>query len=320
MANANEAHVFNLANAWNRAQRRPGPVTVGRFQVTRSSEAVATAARPPSAPGARAATAPGARPAVVPGARPATVAGARATTIPGARPGGGSSTSSPAPSDPPPRDGRNAAAPEHGQAAAADDGKGGGGRPAETKECPRATHAGSARRRSRKRTCSLSLLGTSADSGLSVTAADAEGGGRLWDGGSGSPQYTNALHHLWTMTYSRSSAPPRDGRNAAAPEHGQAAAADDGKGGGGRPAETKECPRATHAGSARRRSRKRTCSLSLLGTSADSGLSVTAADAEGGGRLWDGGSGSPQYTNALHHLWTMTYSRSSAPYVSSDAF
>ncbi|CAL8235104.1 unnamed protein product, partial [Boreogadus saida] len=74
--------------------RRPGPVTVGRFQVTPSSEAVATAARPPSAPGARAATAPGARPAVVPGARPATVAGARATTIPGARPGGGSSTSS----------------------------------------------------------------------------------------------------------------------------------------------------------------------------------------------------------------------------------
>ena len=29
------------------------------------------------------------------------------------------------------------------------------------------------------------------------------------------------------------------------------------------------------------------------------------------------GLGKPQYTNALHHLWTMTYSRS-APYVSSD--
>ncbi|CAL8339698.1 unnamed protein product [Boreogadus saida] len=81
----------------------------------------------------------------------------------------------PPPPPPPPRDGRNAAAPEHGQAAAAADEEGGGGRPAETKERPRATHAGSARRRSRKRTCSLSLLGTSADSGLSVTAADAEG-------------------------------------------------------------------------------------------------------------------------------------------------
>ncbi|KAK0135716.1 Serine/threonine-protein kinase WNK4 [Merluccius polli] len=85
-----------------------------------------------------------------------------------------------------------------------------------------------------------------------------------------------------------------------------------------RHAEVKEHPRVTTAAaSARRRSRKRTCSLSLMGTSADSGLSVTAADMAEGGRLWDGGSGSPQYTNALHHLWTMTYSRS-APYVSSD--
>ncbi|KAM4623485.1 serine/threonine-protein kinase WNK4 [Polymixia lowei] len=65
----------------------------------------------------------------------------------------------------------------------------------------------------------------------------------------------------------------------------------------------------------RRRSRRRTCSLSLMGTSADSGLSVTAAEAEG--RLWDGGAGSPQYNNALHHLWMMTYSRNT-PYMSSD--
>ncbi|XP_059181060.1 serine/threonine-protein kinase WNK4 [Centropristis striata] len=65
----------------------------------------------------------------------------------------------------------------------------------------------------------------------------------------------------------------------------------------------------------RRRSRRRAYSLSLLGTSADSGLSVTAAEAEG--RLWDGASGSPQYSNALHHLWTMTYNRN-APYISSD--
>ncbi|CAL8403791.1 unnamed protein product [Boreogadus saida] len=255
MANANEAHVFNLANAWNRAQRRPGPVTVGRFQVTPSSEAVATAARPPSAPGARAATAPGARPAVVPGARPATVAGARpatvagarATTIPGARPGGGSSTSS-----------SESSTEEQG--------------------------------------------GSETSLGTSLTM---------------SPPQPCPVRPL---AQDAPPPPPRDGRNAAAPEHGQAAAADDEEGGGGRPAETKERPRATHAGSARRRSRKRTCSLSLLGTSADSGLSVTAADAEGGGRLWDGGSGSPQYTNALHHLWTMTYSRSSAPYVSSDTF
>lgn len=65
----------------------------------------------------------------------------------------------------------------------------------------------------------------------------------------------------------------------------------------------------------RRRSRRRAYSLSLLGTSADSGLSVTAADTEG--RLWDGAAESPQYTNALHNLWMMTYNRS-APYISSD--
>ncbi|XP_028332977.1 serine/threonine-protein kinase WNK4 [Gouania willdenowi] len=64
----------------------------------------------------------------------------------------------------------------------------------------------------------------------------------------------------------------------------------------------------------RKRSRRRAYSLSLLGTSADSGLSVTA---EMEGQLWDGGAGSPQYGNALHHLWMMTYSRST-PYLSSD--
>lgn len=66
---------------------------------------------------------------------------------------------------------------------------------------------------------------------------------------------------------------------------------------------------------ARKRNRRRAYSLSLMGTSADSGLSVTAAEMEG--RLWDGAAGSPQYTNALHHLWMMSYSRS-APYLSSD--
>ncbi|XP_034715694.1 serine/threonine-protein kinase WNK4 isoform X4 [Etheostoma cragini] len=65
----------------------------------------------------------------------------------------------------------------------------------------------------------------------------------------------------------------------------------------------------------RKRSRRRAHSLSLMGTSADSGLSVTAAEMEG--RLWDGASDSPQYSNALHHLWTMTYNRN-APYISSD--
>lgn len=65
----------------------------------------------------------------------------------------------------------------------------------------------------------------------------------------------------------------------------------------------------------RKRNRRRAYSLSLLGTSADSGLSVTAAEMEG--RLWDGAAGSPQYSNALHHLWTMTYNRNT-PYLSSD--
>lgn len=65
----------------------------------------------------------------------------------------------------------------------------------------------------------------------------------------------------------------------------------------------------------RKRNRRRAYSLSLLGTSADSGLSVTAAETEG--RMWDGASGSPQYSNALHHLWMMTYSRNT-PYLSSD--
>lgn len=65
----------------------------------------------------------------------------------------------------------------------------------------------------------------------------------------------------------------------------------------------------------RKRGRRRTCSFSLMGTSADSGLSVTAADTEG--RLWDGAAGSPQYGNALHHLWMTTYNRS-APFLSSD--
>ncbi|XP_029954098.1 serine/threonine-protein kinase WNK4 isoform X2 [Salarias fasciatus] len=66
---------------------------------------------------------------------------------------------------------------------------------------------------------------------------------------------------------------------------------------------------------AKKRSRRRAYSLSLMGTSADSGLSVTAAEMEG--RLWDGAAGSPQYGNALHHLWMTTYSRN-APYLSSD--
>lgn len=65
----------------------------------------------------------------------------------------------------------------------------------------------------------------------------------------------------------------------------------------------------------RKRNRRRAYSLSLMGTSADSGLSVTAAEMEG--RLWDGAAGSPQYSNALHHLWMMTYNRNT-PYLSSD--
>lgn len=65
----------------------------------------------------------------------------------------------------------------------------------------------------------------------------------------------------------------------------------------------------------RKRSRRRAYSLSLMGTSVDSGLPGTAAEMEE--RLWDGAAGSPQYTNALHHLWMMTYNRN-APYLSSD--
>ncbi|XP_077358029.1 serine/threonine-protein kinase WNK4 [Festucalex cinctus] len=65
----------------------------------------------------------------------------------------------------------------------------------------------------------------------------------------------------------------------------------------------------------RRRGRRRAHSLSLMAASADSGLSVTAPEAEG--RPWDGAGGSPQYGNALHHLWTMTYNHN-ASYMSSD--
>uniref|UniRef100_A0A8C7ZSJ2 non-specific serine/threonine protein kinase n=1 Tax=Oryzias sinensis TaxID=183150 RepID=A0A8C7ZSJ2_9TELE len=65
----------------------------------------------------------------------------------------------------------------------------------------------------------------------------------------------------------------------------------------------------------RKRNRRRTYSLSLMGTSADSGLSVTAAEMDS--RLWDGTSGSPQYNNTLHNLWMPTYNRNT-PYISSD--
>ena len=65
----------------------------------------------------------------------------------------------------------------------------------------------------------------------------------------------------------------------------------------------------------KKKCRRRAYSLSLLGTSADSGLSVTAAEVEG--RLWDGAAGSPQYSNALHPMWTMNYNRNN-PYISSD--
>ncbi|KAK6301646.1 hypothetical protein J4Q44_G00276990 [Coregonus suidteri] len=64
-----------------------------------------------------------------------------------------------------------------------------------------------------------------------------------------------------------------------------------------------------------RRRRRRVCSLSLMGTSADSGLSATAVDSEGRG-LWEGGAGSPTYNSALHHLW-LSYSRNFT-YLSSD--
>lgn len=65
----------------------------------------------------------------------------------------------------------------------------------------------------------------------------------------------------------------------------------------------------------RRRRRKRMCSLSLMGMSADSGLSVIAVESEGRG-LWDGGAGSPTYTSALNHMW-LSYSRNFT-YLSSD--
>ncbi|KAJ8364763.1 hypothetical protein SKAU_G00135940 [Synaphobranchus kaupii] len=65
--------------------------------------------------------------------------------------------------------------------------------------------------------------------------------------------------------------------------------------------------------SSRRRRRQERC-LSLMGTSVDSGLSLTAQEHDG--RLWEGGPESPQYSAPLHHLW-MTYARSSS-YMSSD--
>ncbi|XP_052327230.1 serine/threonine-protein kinase WNK4-like isoform X1 [Oncorhynchus keta] len=65
----------------------------------------------------------------------------------------------------------------------------------------------------------------------------------------------------------------------------------------------------------RRRRRKRMCSLSLMGMSADSGLSVIAVESEGRG-LWDGGAGSPTYTSTLNHMW-LSYSRNFT-YLSSD--
>ncbi|XP_064788967.1 serine/threonine-protein kinase WNK4-like [Oncorhynchus masou masou] len=65
----------------------------------------------------------------------------------------------------------------------------------------------------------------------------------------------------------------------------------------------------------RRRRRKRMCSLSLMGMSADSGLSVITVESEGRG-LWDGGAGSPTYTSALNHMW-LSYSRNFT-YLSSD--
>ncbi|XP_045553336.1 LOW QUALITY PROTEIN: serine/threonine-protein kinase WNK4 [Salmo salar] len=65
----------------------------------------------------------------------------------------------------------------------------------------------------------------------------------------------------------------------------------------------------------RRRRRRRMCSLSLMGMSADSGLSVIAVDSEGRG-LWEGGAGSPTYNSALNHMW-LSYSRNFR-YLSSD--
>ncbi|KAL4630874.1 serine/threonine-protein kinase WNK4 [Arapaima gigas] len=56
------------------------------------------------------------------------------------------------------------------------------------------------------------------------------------------------------------------------------------------------------------------CSLSLIGTSADSGLSVTAQESEG--MRWEGGAESPQQGGPLQHLW-LSYTRSSL-FLSSD--
>lgn len=53
------------------------------------------------------------------------------------------------------------------------------------------------------------------------------------------------------------------------------------------------------------RSRRRAYSLSLMGAAPEGGV-------------WEGLAGSPTYSNALHHLWMMSSSRSSAPYLSSD--
>ena len=62
---------------------------------------------------------------------------------------------------------------------------------------------------------------------------------------------------------------------------------------------------------ARRRRRRRMCSLSIV----DGGLSVTAAEPES--RLREGGEAGAQYGSTLHHLWMMSYTRSSS-YVSTD--
>ncbi|XP_062330369.1 serine/threonine-protein kinase WNK4 [Osmerus eperlanus] len=67
---------------------------------------------------------------------------------------------------------------------------------------------------------------------------------------------------------------------------------------------------------ARRRIRRRMCSLSIVGASADGGLSVTAAGPEV--RLREGAqSTGAQYGSTLHHLWMMSYTRSSS-YISTD--
>ena len=67
---------------------------------------------------------------------------------------------------------------------------------------------------------------------------------------------------------------------------------------------------------ARRRIRRRMCSLSIVGAAAaDGGLSVTAAGPEA--RLREGGAAGAHYGSTLHHLWMMSYTRSSS-YVSTD--